>query len=232
MEREKHKRKRKDYAVQRRMRAHTFAACLTLCGIFVGCQFSNQTEPKPNDVPLTSSVVWLVCEDQSLFMPMYGDSLAHMPNVQSLAEEGTTFDHFFSVAPVCAPSRSSILTGLQPSFLGTHHMRAYQKTENEVNKHTGLPWYSAPAPEGVKAFTEHLRMQGVYYSKTKEDIISSPSPCLGCYVQGCPLAKPAARIPIFFRFQFQCQSRIPNLETSGQSMRHLAPRRCCSTSAP
>ena len=136
----------------------------------MGCQLSNQTELPPHDVPLTSSVVWLVCEDQSLFMPMYGDSLAHMPNVQSLAEEGTTFDHFFSVAPVCAPSRSSILTGLQPSFLGTHHMRAYQKTESEVNKHTGLPLYSAPAPEGVKAFSEHLRMQGVYCTNNaKED---------------------------------------------------------------
>ena len=123
-------------------------------------------------------MVWLVCEDQSLFMPMYGDYHALMPNVQSLAEEGTIFDHFFSVAPVCAPSRSSILTGVQPSTMGTHHMRAYQAKQPKYNTHTGLPIYSAPAPDGVRAFTEHLRLQGVYCTNNAKEDYNFQSPPL------------------------------------------------------
>lgn len=101
---------------------------------------------------------------------MYGDLTAHMPNVQSLAATGTVFENFFAVSPVCSPSRSSILTGIQPSTMGTHHMRAYQAAQPKFNTHTGLQIYSAPAPEGIRAFTEHLRMQGVYCTNNaKED---------------------------------------------------------------
>ena len=49
-------------------------------------------------------------------------------------------------------------------------MRAFQAKQPEVNTHTGLPIYSAPAPPGIKAFTEHLRVQGVYCTNNaKED---------------------------------------------------------------
>ena len=143
----------------------------TACGLLLmGCHGQSGKNLRTREVPNTSHVVWLVCEDQSLFMPMYGDSNAHMPNVRSLAEEGTVFDHFFAVSPVCSPSRSSILIGVQPSAIGTHHMRAYQAAQPKFNTHTGLPIYSAPAPDGVRAFTEHLRMQGVYCTNNaKED---------------------------------------------------------------
>ena len=143
----------------------------TACGLLLmGCHGQSGKNLRTREVPNTSNVVWLVCEDQSLFMPMYGDSNAYMPNVRSLAEEGTVFDHFFAVSPVCSPSRSSILTGVQPSAIGTHHMRAYQAAQPKFNTHTGLPIYSAPAPDGVRAFTEHLRMQGVYCTNNaKED---------------------------------------------------------------
>ncbi len=118
----------------------------------------------------TQSVVWLVCEDQSLFMPVYGDSTAHMPNLCSLAGEGTVFDKFFAVAPVCSPSRSSIITGIQPALMGTLHMRAFQANKSGLNPHTGLPFYSAPAPTGVRPFTEYLREGGVYCTNnSKED---------------------------------------------------------------
>lgn len=103
-------------------------------------------------------------------MPIYGDSAAQMPHLSALAKDGTIFDSFYSVAPVCAPSRSSILTGIQPSKMGSHHMRAFQANQLETNTHTGLPIYSAPAPKGIKAFTEHLRIQGVYCTNNaKED---------------------------------------------------------------
>ena len=71
--------------------------------------------------------------------------------------------------PVCAPSRSCILTGVMPTAMGTQHMRAYGKAKR-ANPHTGLPFYSAPAPDGVRAFTEYLRQCRVYCTnRSKED---------------------------------------------------------------
>jgi arylsulfatase A-like enzyme len=34
-----------------------------------------------------------------------------MPNVDRLAAQGTTFTHWYSACPVCAPSRAALLTG-------------------------------------------------------------------------------------------------------------------------
>ena len=88
-----------------------------------GCNWSSTDTSKKQPVDGTQSVIWLVCEDQSLFLPIYGDSTALMPNLCSLADDGTIYDKFFAVAPVCAPSRSSIITGVQPALMGTQHMR-------------------------------------------------------------------------------------------------------------
>ena len=114
-------------------------------------------------------MVWIVCEDQGLFFPEYGDSTVAMPAIAALAAEGTVFDQMFAASPVCAPSRSCILTGVMPTAMGTQHMRAYGKAKR-ANPHTGLPFYSAPAPDGVRAFTEYLRQCRVYCTnRSKED---------------------------------------------------------------
>src|SRR5208337_1389422 len=40
------------------------------------------------------------------------------PNIDSLAERGLTFRNWYSNAPLCAPARSSILTGRFPASAG------------------------------------------------------------------------------------------------------------------
>jgi arylsulfatase A-like enzyme len=125
---------------------------------------------RPAQAEWTASLIWIVCEDESLFFAQYGDSTAHTPHLNSVADEGTVFDHMFSVAPVCAPSRSSILTGVLPTSMGSHHMRAFKGNGEGKNRQTGLPFYSAKAPPQIRAFTEHLRLQGIYCTNNaKED---------------------------------------------------------------
>ena len=48
-------------------------------------------------------------------------------NLNELAKNGIVYDNFYAVSPVCAPSRSSIITGMYPTTIGTQHMRAYKK---------------------------------------------------------------------------------------------------------
>lgn len=72
------------------------------------------------------NIIWVVCHD--IFAPLlgtYGNPLARTPTIDRLAREGTRFDNAFSVAPVCAPSRFALVTGLYPDSCGpAQHMRA------------------------------------------------------------------------------------------------------------
>ena len=123
--------------------------------------------------------LWLVCEDQSLFFSMYGDSSANTPNINQLAKDGIVYQNCYTPSPVCAPSRSSLITGMYPTTLGTHHMRAYKKSaeNNAINSHNSLPYYSAKPKKPIRFFTEDLRAIGYYCTNnSKEDynMITSP----------------------------------------------------------
>ena len=123
--------------------------------------------------------LWLICEDQSLFFSMYGDSNAHTPNINQLAKDGLVYQNCYSPSPVCAPSRSSLITGMYPTTIGTHHMRAYKKTteNNTINPHNSLPYYSAKPKKQIRFFTEDLREKNYYCTNnSKEDYNMLTSP--------------------------------------------------------
>ena len=131
----------------------------------------SNAQQKPN-------IIWLVCEDQSLFFSPYGDNTAFTPNINNLAKDGVVYDNCFTPSPVCSPSRSSIITGTYPTTLGTHNMRAFKKILNEkINKHNQLPFYSSKPKKNCQFFTEILRKNGYYCSNnSKEDYNMLTSP--------------------------------------------------------
>ena len=94
--------------------------------------------------------LWISCEDISPDLGCYGDDYAHTPNLDRLARQGCRYTNAFVCFPVCAPTRSSIITGLHPGTLGTVHMRTKNKG------------YEAVPPAHVKCFTEYLRAAGYY----------------------------------------------------------------------
>lgn len=97
-----------------------------------------QPDERPN-------ILWISCEDTSPDLGCYGDPYAITPNLDKLAGESALYTNAFTVAGVCAPSRSGIITGMYPTSIGTHHMRC-----------KGVP------PPYVKCFTEYLRAAGYY----------------------------------------------------------------------
>lgn len=124
-----------------------------------------------NSVDQPPNILWIVCEDQSPdFFPMYGDSTVRLPNLERLASQGVTYVNAYSPAPVCAPARSALITGMYPSTLGTHNMRTHKAWSAENEPSIGIPSYSPVVPDGVRAFTEYLRMEGYYCTNNaKED---------------------------------------------------------------
>lgn len=78
------------------------------------------------------NILWLVSEDNDPFLGCYGDRFAHTPNLDRMAAEGVLYLNAFANAPVCAPSRSTLITGTYASSLGTLHMRSRYRIPLEV----------------------------------------------------------------------------------------------------
>ncbi len=74
--------------------------------------------------PSRPNIVWIVGEDLGPELGCYGDTNALTPNIDRLAREGVRFTRAFTHAPVCAPSRSGLITGQYPTTTGAHHMRS------------------------------------------------------------------------------------------------------------
>ena len=147
-----------------------FSQKKTLIAIFSLIYIGFNSQEKKN-------ILWLVCEDQSLFFSSYYDSIAKTPNLDELASNGIVYENFFAVSPVCSPSRSSIATGMYPTTIGTQHMRAYKKNKGSINNKTNLPIYSAVPKRKVQFFSENLRKMGYYCSNnSKEDYNMEMSP--------------------------------------------------------
>lgn len=68
--------------------------------------------------------VFIGAEDISPSLGCYGDPDAITPNLDRFASQGAKFTRCFTHAPVCAPSRSGLITGMYPTTIGSHHMRS------------------------------------------------------------------------------------------------------------
>lgn len=120
------------------------------------------------------NILWITCEDISPNLGCYEDAASRTPVLDQLAAEGVRFTNSFTTVGVCAPSRSSIITGMYPASIGTQNMRTgkditgisngkYQKETGIVDPEGNLvPQYSAVIPADVKCFTEYLRKVGYY----------------------------------------------------------------------
>ncbi len=129
-------------------------ALIALCSITVFVPGKLAQPSRPN-------ILWISTEDISPDIGSYGDSYAITPTVDRLAAQGIRYTNAFSTAPVCAPTRSAIITGMYPTTIGSMHMRS-----------------KAVPPAGVRAFTEYLRAAGYYCSnnsKTDYNFEAPPS---------------------------------------------------------
>ncbi|MEM1328534.1 MAG: sulfatase [Bacteroidota bacterium] len=124
-------------------------------------------------LPERPNILWIVAEDLSAYLPMFGDSTIETPNLSRLAAEGVCYDRFFSPAAVCAPARSAIATGMYPTHIKTNHMRTGPWFVDSLDQERiqayssmampdGLVTYESVPPPEVKMMSEYLRKAGYY----------------------------------------------------------------------
>ena len=103
--------------------------------------------------PLRPNILWITCEDTSPYLGCYGDPFATTPNLDRLAGRGVRYTNAYSTAPVCAPARSCLITGMYATSLGTQHLRS-----------------DVRIPRQIEPFPKLLRIAGYYCSNNfKED---------------------------------------------------------------
>jgi len=80
------------------------------------------------------NVIIILTDDQgSVDMNCYGATDLYTPNMDALAKSGVRFTQFYVAAPVCSPSRASMLTGLNP------HEAELPGNASSQEGHRGMP---------------------------------------------------------------------------------------------
>lgn len=77
------------------------------------------------------NILWITSEDNGPQLGCYGDAYADTPNIDGLAARGQIYLNAWSNAPVCAPARTTIITGMYPNSLGAQHMRSSVRLPKE-----------------------------------------------------------------------------------------------------
>ena len=109
------------------------------------------------------NIVWLSVEDMSPWIGPYGDHTVPTPNLDKLAAQGVTYDNAFATSPVCAPARSSLITGAFCTRIGTMQMRNGSRSgAADGQDYAQIPLYEGLPPAWVRCFPEHLRVAGYY----------------------------------------------------------------------
>jgi len=84
------------------------------------------------------NILWLTSEDNSPLLGCYGDEFATTPNLDRLAGEGFLYTHAYGNAPVCAPARNTIASGVYASSSGHTNMRSNYSRSDKIRFHAEL----------------------------------------------------------------------------------------------
>ena len=117
--------------------------------VLVRCSGPEKAE-RPN-------ILWITCEDISPYLGSYGCKEALTPNLDRLASEGVRYTRAYANAPVCAVARSTLLTGMYATTIGTHNMRCF----------TRLPAF-------IPAYPKIFREAGYYCTNNSKKDYNSP----------------------------------------------------------
>ena len=112
---------------------------------------------------------WVGCLD--------GHPQVKTPNIDALAQRGTLFTNAHCQAPICNPSRTSIMTGLRPSTTGVYALAPWFRTVDQLKDLVTLPQLLSGA--GYTTYTVGKIYHGNSWNSTgvKEfDVVGKPEP--------------------------------------------------------
>jgi arylsulfatase A-like enzyme len=116
---------------------------LGLVGLLIGLTAGFAHASRPN-------VLLIICDDLNDSVEgLGGHPQARTPNMSRLVADGVRFTNAQCAAPLCGPSRASLLTGLSPVTTG------YYGYNQGANK-----WRQNPSLKNARTFLEHFKANG------------------------------------------------------------------------
>ena len=134
---------------------------ITLCFTIISFISLGQTPEKPN-------IIFIIMDD----MNDYTGTLGGQPQIQtpvldSLFDRGTNFMNAFCNAPVCGPSRTSLMSGKDMKYTQVYRNNAYLDEFRDN-------FTAAKGNEEVFSFPEYLKDAGQYYTCGINKIFHDP----------------------------------------------------------
>ena len=127
-------------------------------GLLAGLVFSiaaHAAEKKPN-------VLFIAIDDQNDWIGYIGGHpMVKTPHIDRLAKRGTAFTNAHCQAPLCNPSRTSLMTGLRPSTTGIYGLSPWFRNVPELKDLVTLPQYLRKHG-GYKTYTTGKIYHGRY----------------------------------------------------------------------
>lgn len=148
------------------------SVCLALLGLALMASTRASEKSPPN-------IILVMADDQGYGDAGYtGHPLLKTPNMDAMAENALVFNRFYAGAPVCSPTRASVMTGRTPMRTNVvnhgHYMRPHETTIAETLKqhgyktghfgkwHIGSVQKESPTCPGAVGFDEWLSAPNFY----------------------------------------------------------------------
>ncbi len=111
--------------------------CLLVCTLVAALTAEANAGQRPN-------VLFIAIDDQNDWIGcLGGHPQVKTPNIDRLAGRGTLFTNAHCQAPLCNPSRTSLMTGLRPSTTGIYGLAPWFRSVEEHRELVSLPQYFA-----------------------------------------------------------------------------------------
>ena len=112
---------------------------------FFGCE--NSKNEKPN-------IIYILADDLGYGeVGVYGQKFIETPNIDNLAKTGMLFTNHYSGAPVCAPARSVLMTGMH---MGNTHIRANGEWSERGDVWSFQAMFDDPNLEGQRPLLDSI----------------------------------------------------------------------------
>ncbi|NMH86832.1 sulfatase family protein [Flavivirga algicola] len=127
--------------------------CVLVAFTFLSCLKPKGKEKKEQQL----NVLWINADDLGRELACYGNPDVSTPHIDKLASEGILYTNAFSTAPICSTSRSSIITGMYPTYINCQDHRTLNMTK---------------LPEGILPITKYFQKAGYYCTNASSEDFS------------------------------------------------------------
>jgi arylsulfatase A len=130
--------------------------CYSVLFFLLGCNSAKKAQA-PGELTERKNIIIILADDLGRNdLACYGNAFIETPSLDAMAKEGIQFMNAYAAAPLCSPTRASIITGNNPARINlTEHLHGYAPAGPDQKLitpriETGLPPQLTTIPEALK----------------------------------------------------------------------------------